>query len=178
MSEKASLAISPDQKLVERLARRHHTALLRYFRRKGFSTQDSEDAIQDVFVRLVRRDGLSNDVENFDAYLFRTAANVAIDLGRLLRTRRLGAHERYDETAHGEADYSPHDVLEGREALGKLLTALEELPERSRHVFVLARLERMRQPEIARQLGVSLSTIEKDLAAAMAYLAQKVEITR
>ena len=49
-----------------------------------------------------------------------------------------------------------------------------ELPERTRNVFLLARLENMRQAEIARRLGVSVSGVEKHLARAIAHLSQRL----
>ncbi|HKR88876.1 MAG TPA: sigma-70 family RNA polymerase sigma factor [Phenylobacterium sp.] len=158
---------------MDALARRHRAALVRYFQRKGFTALDAEDGVQEVFERLARRDGLADRVEHFDGYLFAVAAHVATDLLRRGRARRSRLHDSYEEAVHAPRDCSPEEVLEGREALARLVTALKELPERTRHIFILARLEHMRQAEIARRLGVSLSTVEKHLASAIAYLGQK-----
>lgn len=69
-----------DRVAVEALVCDHRLALLRYFHRKGIRSPDDEDAVQEVFIRLVRREGLAADVQRPDSYLFSTAANVATDL--------------------------------------------------------------------------------------------------
>ena len=52
-------ATSADSLTVEALARGHHSSLLRYFKKRGVREEDAEDAVQEVFVRLSRRQGLS-----------------------------------------------------------------------------------------------------------------------
>lgn len=163
-----------DHQAVEALVRAHKPALLRYFRRKGFRQPDDEDAVQEVFIRLARRENLSAEVERFDSYLFATAANVATDLRRMSVVRAAALHDSYDEALHAPRDHDPETILRGRQALDGVVAALKALPERTRTIFILARLEHMKQPEIARRLGVSLNTVEKDLQKAVAHLGERV----
>ena len=51
-----------------------------------------------------------------------------------------------------------------------MVEALQELPERARTIFVLNRFEELSAAEIARRLGVSVSTVEKDMMRAIAHL--------
>ena len=162
-----------DQAAVAALSRELRPALMRYFERRGVPSIDAEDAAQEVFARLSRREGVAA-IERLDAYLFETAANVAIDYHRRGVARLRGAHEVYDESAHAPTDFSPEQLYAGREELGCLLVGLRELPERTRNVFLLARLENMKQAEIARRLGVSVSGVEKHLARAIAHLSQRL----
>ena len=163
-----------DQAAVAALSRELRPALLRYFERRGVPADEAEDAAQEVFARLSRREGVAA-IERLDAYLFETAANVAVDYYRHGATRRAGAHDTYEETVHALEDFSPERVYCGREELGALLRGLRELPERTRNVFLLARLENMKQAEIARRLGVSVSGVEKHLARAIAHLSVRLE---
>ncbi|MFN9926526.1 MAG: sigma factor, partial [Phenylobacterium sp.] len=78
------------------LSRRRRGSLVRYFLKRGFSSSDSEDAAQDIFHRLLQRRS-ADVVEEVDAYLFRTAANVAVDLRRRAAARGGDAHDPYDE---------------------------------------------------------------------------------
>ena len=162
-----------DQAAVAALSRELRPALLRYFERRGVAADEAEDAAQEVFARLSRREGVAA-IERLDAYLFETAANVAIDYHRRGAVRLRGSHDAYNETVHAVEDFSPERVYSGREELGCLLTGLRELPERTRNVFLLARLENMKQAEIARRLGVSVSGVEKHLARAIAHLSQRL----
>jgi RNA polymerase sigma factor (sigma-70 family) len=162
-----------EQQLVAELARAHRPALLRYFGRKGFSPSDAEDAAQDVLLRMSRRADVLEGVESAHAYLFTTAAHVATDKVRLDQRRRGFYHQEFDEELHGGVDHSPEDILDGRESLARVMTALRELPDKTRVIFALARFERMHQAEIARRLEIGLSTVEKHIARAMAHLARR-----
>lgn len=163
-----------DLRVVEELAREHRPALLRYFQRKGLRPPDDEDAVQEVFVRLARREGLATEVDRLESYLFAVAGHVATDLHRMGKARAAGRQDVYEEALHAPADHDPGEIFERREALRAVIVALNELPERTRTIFVLARLEHMRQAEIARRLGVSLNTVEKHLQKAAGYLGERV----
>jgi len=52
--------------------------------------------------------------------------------------------------------------------------ALLQLNERTRDVFVLSRLERMKYAEIAEMYGISVSAVEKHMIKALAHLARRV----
>jgi RNA polymerase sigma factor (sigma-70 family) len=168
-------ARSADSVTVEALARGHHSSLLRYFKKRGVRDEDAEDAVQEVFVRLSRRQGLS-EIEGIEGYLFETAANVAIDAHRHNRVRHFESHVVYDDSQHGRSDSSCEAVFEGQEAIEQLLLALRELSDRTRTIFILARLEHMKQSEIAQRLGISVSAVEKQLTKGLAYLAQRTSM--
>ena len=59
-----------------------------------------------------------------------------------------------------------------------MLVALRELPERTRHIFILVRLENIKQVEVAKGLGLSISAVEKHLRNAMAHLFERLEQTQ
>jgi RNA polymerase sigma factor (sigma-70 family) len=168
-------ARSADSLTVEGLARQHHGALVRYFRKRGVREEDAEDAVQEVFVRLSRRQGLS-EIERIEGYLFETAANVAIDAHRHNTVRHAESHDVYDDSRHGRPECSSEAVFEGQEAIEQILMALRELPDRTRTVFILVRLEHMKQAEIARRLGISVSAVEKQLTKALAHLALRTSV--
>jgi RNA polymerase sigma-70 factor (ECF subfamily) len=166
---------SADSLTVEALARGHQVVLLRYFRKRGIRQEDAEDAVQEVFARLSHRQGLS-EIERIEGYLFETAANVAIDAQRHNRVRHSDSHDVYDDSRHGRSQCSTETVFEGQQAIEQLLSALRELPDRTRAVFILARLEHMKQSEIAQRLGISVSAVEKQLTKGLAYLALRTSM--
>ena len=61
-------------------------------------------------------------------------------------------------------------MLQGRQALATVLKALKQLPERTRTIFILFRLEGIRQREIADLLGVSVRTVELHVIKASVHL--------
>jgi RNA polymerase sigma-70 factor (ECF subfamily) len=61
--------------------------------------------------------------------------------------------------------------LLGKDALADVLRSLDELGERTRNIYVLFRLENMKQKEIAALYGIGVSTVEKHVMKAALHLA-------
>jgi len=163
-----------DHAAIERLSRAFGRVLQRYFEKRGVRKMDLEDAVQEVFARLSRREGFS-ELGGLQEYLFETASSVAVDYHRHWGSqRRFGEHDEYDDSLHAVEDFSPERILTGKEDLEALYRALLELPERNRNIFVLHRLEKMNKPEIARRLGLSLSAVEKNLVRARDHLCNRL----
>jgi RNA polymerase sigma-70 factor (ECF subfamily) len=131
---------------------------------------DCDDLVQELFVRLCRQDALAG-VHRADAYLFEMAANLAYDYHRRSSVRRSNPVDDHYEAVHRTGDFSPDRIAEGREELALIARALAELPERTRNVFVLARLENMPRAEIATRLGIAKRTVEKLITTATAHIA-------
>ncbi|MBM0106702.1 sigma-70 family RNA polymerase sigma factor [Steroidobacter sp. S1-65] len=162
-----------DQELVSALSEQFRPALARYFHRRRLPERDVEDAIQEVFVRLSKRQGLAG-MANVSGYLFETAASVAIDHRRRANARSSQSHEQYEEQLHAVADHSTDAVIEGKQSLELLRAGLLELPERTRNAFLLVRLEQMRYAEVAARLGISVSAVEKHVLKAVTHLTMRL----
>ena len=103
------------------------------------------------------------------------AANVLRDYARRWAVRAGEAdHAQLDE-AELEGGFSPERVLLGKEALETLIAALQELPEKTAVIFSLYHFDSVPQVEIARRLGMSLSTVEKHMSRANAHLLERLE---
>jgi RNA polymerase sigma-70 factor (ECF subfamily) len=61
------------------------------------------------------------------------------------------------------------------ESLDCILAALEQLPPRTRHAFVLHRFENMTYAEIALRMGVTRSGVEKLIMRALSQLMAALE---
>lgn len=170
------MAANPDTDhvAIEELSRQYRPVLLRYFARRGANPADLEDMTQEVFARLLGRAGFA-DVGRRDAYLFETAASVAVDHHRRATARHQRLHDPYEDSLHGLRGVSTERLCSAQDELHLLTVALRELPERMRHVFVLARLENVPYTQIARQLRISVSAVEKNLVKAIAHLSTRLE---
>ncbi|WP_238537023.1 RNA polymerase sigma factor [Caulobacter sp. AP07] len=155
------------QALVEMGAR--FTPALRAFFSRRASINDVEDLVQEVLLRIQKRQPEAV-VNNVEGYLFEVAANVLIDRGRADRTRCRSAHCEFQEIHHPVDEMSPERVLQAREQMARALAALNELPERTRRVFVLVRFEEMSYKLVAQRLGVSVSAVEKHVMKALRHL--------
>lgn len=61
-----------------------------------------------------------------------------------------------------------------RQRLNALRDAVADLPDRTRKIFVLCRLDGLRQREVAEALDISESSVRKHLAMALQHVMQKV----
>lgn len=148
-------------------------SLSRFFERRVKERSEIEDLVQEVFLRLVRRGGVNN-VDRIGGYIFETAASVLNDRLRYRRSRASDAHGLFDGEQHAGVDFAPDRVLDGQERLRLASAALLELPERTRHVFVLRRIEGMRYQDVAERLGMSVSAAEKHMQRALAHLSERL----
>ena len=158
-----------EEPFIESLAVRYRGALERFFARRAARLGDTEDLTQEVFLRLATRGG-GEPIERIDGYIFQTAANVLTDRARRVAVRAGDRHVCYDEDQHAVEDFSPERVLLAREQVAMVRTVLERLPDRVRAAFVLHRFEELGYAEIAKRLGVSVSSIEKYISQALKEL--------
>jgi RNA polymerase sigma-70 factor (ECF subfamily) len=157
--------------VMEALSIRLRTPLKRYFHNRRVPPDEIEDLLQEVFLRLSARAGVEA-IERLDAYVFATASNLLRDRRRQLKSHAASAHEPYDESVHGSArpTSEPDRLLLGTQLVTELVAALYELPERVRTVFSLYHFEDLSHAEIGEQLGIAISTVEKNMARANAHL--------
>lgn len=165
-----------DRAALDRLDRDFRRSLLSYFGRRTRDRADLEDMVQEVFERLIKRGGASElERQNLSAYVFETASSVLTDHLRKKVTHHFDAHEPFDQNQHGGADFSPEHVLMDRQQLARATAVLLELPERTRVIFVLRRLEGMRLNDIATRLGISVSAVEKHMQRAITHIMRRID---
>jgi RNA polymerase sigma factor (sigma-70 family) len=162
-----------EQEFLTSLLERYRPTLIGYFRRRVHDSAEAEDLCQEVFVRVLRRGDVAGIVD-LRGYLFEVALSVLVDRTRRDNARHKAAHQRFDPDGHGAEDFASDRIHLGREALSHATAVLLELPERTRIIFVLRRLEGMKYSAIARQLGISVSAVEKQMLRAMSYLTERM----
>lgn len=152
------------------LSTQFRPALRRFFSKRVKEQHEIDDLVQDVFVRLVRK--VHADGSKIVAgYVFQTAQSVLNDWLRKRQVRQASAHEEIQiERPDLKDDSTPERVLVGKQSLAKATAAVLELPEVTRTIFLLRRLEGMRYGDIAKRLGMPMSTVEKHMARAVAHL--------
>jgi len=150
--------------------------LLAYFTKRVKNRNEAEDLTQEVFVRLLHHPDKNNG-QTLAGYVFTIAANLLRDRAKSTATARqkrihsldlLGAADAFSTSLVEDRD--PERVLAGKQTVQDVLGALAELGERTRDIFILARLENMQHREIAAMYGISVSAVEKSMMKAMAHL--------
>lgn len=154
---------------LQRVILNERARLLRFLAARG-AGDEAEDVLHDLWQRVSVAP--AQPVADPVAYLFRAAENLMRD-----RRRSLVSRERRQMDWH-EAGPSPEDeplgerVLIARERVRQAEAMLAGLGPRVDQVFRRYRLDGMGQAAIARDLGVSLSSVEKDLQKAYRALAE------
>ena len=140
---------------------------------RGLSAQQAADAVQELFLRLLRTP--RSDIRDASAYLSRAADTIAIDHWR--REQRTGLlFEAEPPEALMIADPRPtaETSLVERDRFLELEAALSSLPPRCREVLLLHKFEELSYAEIAQRLGISRNTVMVHLANAIALLRRRM----
>ncbi|HRR35025.1 MAG TPA: RNA polymerase sigma factor [Kiritimatiellia bacterium] len=149
------------------LVSRHQRSLLNFFARSGVQ-YDSEDLVQQTFLRLYRYRQRYQATAKFTTFLFLLARQVWIDeLRRRQRRQRLAeslAAEPYEEFA------APADSSAGVAGDLDLARALAALPEGLRQVVELAVYQGLPYAEVAAILGIPVGTVKSRMFNALAKL--------
>jgi RNA polymerase sigma factor (sigma-70 family) len=152
----------------EQLNRRYRPALMAFFLRRLRDHAEAEDLTQEVFARLMvspaARPGQA------DAYIFQIAANLLRDRSRREKVRAGYRAGVMSSEGFGIEPVDPSRVLAARESLGQVAAALKEVPERTRTIFLLYRVESVKKRDIAEAFGISTSAVDKHLMKAMSHL--------
>jgi RNA polymerase sigma factor (sigma-70 family) len=151
--------------------------LMRYFGRRVRNEAEVEDMVQDVFTRMVARDS-DEPIEHLGGYVQRTASSVLTDWIRRRSSHGANRHVAFEPELHGEDEVDPLRILGGEEDLRAATKVLLRLPERTRTVFVLRRLEGWKFQDIAAHLGISVSAVEKQMVRAIHQLGLEMEKRR
>lgn len=152
----------------------YRLALVAYFARRLSSPDEAEDLAHEVIIRLLRRQEQSS-ISALRPYVFEVARTVLIDRLRRNRSRCVTDHEPLTEAIPDAAHFECERALMAREDVESVRNSLSELPDRTRSIFILRRVEGMKHQEIAGNLGVSLSTVEKHVRIAMLHIKERLE---
>ncbi|MBD3730684.1 MAG: sigma-70 family RNA polymerase sigma factor [Sphingomonadales bacterium] len=154
----------------------HRGELLRFLAARCGDAAEAEDLIQDLWFKAGAQP--ATPVANPRAYLFRMANNLVLDQRRARRramARDRGWLEADGIPAHAVQDRAdpaePTDEALAREQEAALVRqAIADLPPGARRALEMFRIEGRSHAEIAQELGISRSGVEKNLARAMKML--------
>jgi len=165
----------PDELLMQRtaageksaftaLVRRHQDSLVNFFRRMGVYT-DTEDLVQETFVRLFNGRVRYRPTAKFTTFLYTIARHVWVDLLRKAK-RREALVESLRQDCPAEHDGGMRQTVLRMDAR----QALEQLPEKLRSVVVLSFYQGLRYEEIAAVLEVPVGTVKSRMFNALNQL--------
>jgi RNA polymerase sigma factor (sigma-70 family) len=154
---------------VTALCRRVRPPLRRFFAGYRLSPPDVEDLIQEVFLRLARPMAIA-DLRDPDAFVFTVARNLLRDRSRRLHIRVAARSVALDDIELASGTPTPDVILAQQERLDRANAALDALKPATRRAFLRRRLDGHPYAEIAAEMGISVSMVEKHVMCAIAAL--------
>jgi RNA polymerase sigma factor (sigma-70 family) len=158
---------------IKGLFQQHAKTLQNFLLRKSHDPQLAADLTQESFLRLAEQ-GSGAGIDNSPAYLYRTASNLLIDHQRQQARRKtdLVPHEMLAEIE--EAGSSLEDRTAALQQVERMQRALDELPLRTRQIFQLNRIDGLTHSQVAREMDISDSSVQKHLAKALTHVMQRL----
>ena len=137
---------------------------------------DTEDVTQEAYLKAYRKLGDFDGRSSFYTWLYRIAANTAMDWRKKERHRR---HAPLPEGPEGEdavasPDAGPETNSSRRELAVRIDAAIETLPDKYHEILVLREIDGLSYEDIAKELGMSKGTVESRLFRARERLREKL----
>lgn len=170
-----------DAKAFEQLLGRHKKAVFNFCLRMVGDRTAAEDALQEVFLKVVKSAKSWERQAKFTTWLYTIARNHCIDALRKASYRKTAS---LDQSLNGSEDdgatlgdrvrdeegISPDRGAESERLRPKLEKALASLPEEQREVFVMREYAGMPFKDIASVVGVPENTVKSRMRYALEHL--------
>jgi RNA polymerase sigma factor (sigma-70 family) len=139
---------------------------------RGRRREEIEDLMQDALVRLLEYCEHGAEVREPEAVLVRTVQRLAMNHERDAHSD-LYVDEPVENLDLVDPRPTPEEVLSGEQCLEEIRRTLDAVSRRTRDVFFMQRLHGFSYAQIAHQMDLPVSTVEKHMARAMTALAEK-----
>jgi RNA polymerase sigma factor (sigma-70 family) len=163
---------SAHSRAISDLFEAHNRTLVSFLVNRLGSEAEAKEVAQEAYVRLLQLHE-PNTVSFLRAYLFRVAANLAVD-----RLRSRSRSERYDTVRDPDEltdTLEPERQVSASEALHLVRQALRELPPRYQQVFYLDRAGGKTAIQIGQELGIGERQVRTYLRRILVYCQQRLD---
>lgn len=172
-AEIMQLIVSGDQAAFSELYRRYKDRMFYYFYRMlGNSTDQANDFLQELFIKLIEKPESYHPGYNFSTWLYSIANNMCKN-----EYRRRGIRQEYQnaESHNSAVDYISLSQTNPEQVIEKIFQTLDLLGEEHRSAFLLRYREGFSVKEVAEILDLAEGTVKSRLFYARKMLAEKLE---
>ena len=131
------------------------------------STEDAEEVVQEVFLKIWDNKENLSTLKSFESYLFTIAKNGILNTIR--KSKYKEAYQHYVKI-HPEKDALLDDELNFKELERVYKKAVEELSPKRKEIFLLSREKHLSNTEIAEKLDISVKTVENQMTSALSEI--------
>jgi RNA polymerase sigma factor (sigma-70 family) len=165
--------LQPDHsEQVRQLFEEHNRALVGFLSAKLHSISEARDVAQEAYARLLQLEK-PGAVSFLRSYLFRIAANLAVDRLRQRKVRETGTPQEFFEELLTRPSLE-RTVLAAQQ-LNTVVAALDELPQKCREVFALHYFGDRSVQDIARQMGLTDRMVQKYVARGLGHCRARLD---
>ncbi len=132
---------------------------------------ESEDVVQDVFLRVLEQQSKLPDIRDLRVWLVRITWNAAIDRRRRIRPDQMD--EPFAESLVARTAPADQALADARQ-IAATLREIERLPKSERHVLLLSAIDELSIPEISAILHRSTSAVRALLFRARTRLRERL----
>lgn len=168
-----------DEKAFEELIERHQQRVYRLLYRMMGNREDAEDLTQETFLSLHRHGHRFRSESRFSTFIYRVAANAALNRRRALGRGRARVEKLKTRNDAGDdlpsAPRDPEDSALGGELSEHVRAALATLSPALRMPVILYDIEGLAYGEIAKALGVAEGTVKSRIHRARRALREALK---
>jgi RNA polymerase sigma factor (sigma-70 family) len=140
---------------------------------RGLTGCDVDEVVQEAYARLWTAD--ADQIINARAYLFVTARHIVSEQVRRSRIVSIELMADLETLNIVDNEVNAHRRLSGQQELARLRQILSKLPPKCRLAFQLKKFDGLSQREIAGQMNIAESTVEKHLAKALRFISREMK---
>lgn len=141
------------------------------------SKELAEEIVSDILIEIWARRKELHAIEDLKMYLYVSVRNAS--LRRLQQTKRISVLSLDDlEVEFAPVDENAESILVTRELANKIDAAIQQLPQRCKLIFKLAKEDQLKYKEIAALLNISVKTIDQQVSIALKKIAGVLHISR
>ena len=131
------------------------------------NADEAEDVVQDTFAALWEKRDTLHKIVSIKSYLYTAVRNNC-----LMKLRSKREFDSVEELQLVD-EYTREEVIARAELEAKLWKMIDDLPERQREIFLMAKRDGMAYREIAEETGLSVKTVENHVTRALKSLRHK-----
>ncbi|MBD0824936.1 RNA polymerase sigma-70 factor [Aestuariibaculum marinum] len=155
---------------MEQLFQKYYFNLCLFAKKYVNDSDLAEEVVSDVFFNVWQNRKTLSINSSLQSYLFVATKNQSLNLVK--KAQASFVNEEMSDLHLKLSHYNSDDSLEYTELRNRIDLIIDELPPQRRIIFKLNRIDGLKYKEIADQLGISVSTVQKQMLEAIKYVSQ------
>lgn len=156
-----------DIRAYELLFKTYYQALCNFANTYLNNIDESEDLVQEVFVKIWDIRNELKVTTSIKSYLFQAVKNTCFNHLKHQKVQNKHTEHLFHQS---DSTVEPSNQIESKQLSLLIDEAIEKMPEKRREIFLLSREEGLKYKEVAKKLNISVKTVETQMGLALKHL--------